>query len=150
MASAFAQLPERLVIVAPENWSIEYNGDKGIEFYTIKGPKPDSAELLMLSRWPVPAKKEEIPQMIEAMAKNFLVAVQANKAIKDQFTGYKIEDIKGISFSGQYAFFPSKTGMVQTMYMVGDGNGIWNGQFTGTEAGWKEALGVLQKLKYKP
>jgi hypothetical protein len=33
--------------------------------------------------------------------------------------------------------------------MIGDNEGIWNGQFTGTKERWAEALDILKKLKKK-
>jgi len=38
-------------------------------------------------------------------------------------------------------------GLIQTMFMIGNTEGIWNGQFTGTKERWAEALSILKKLK---
>ena len=43
--------------------------------------------------------------------------------------------------------FEIEGGVTQTMFMIGDAEGIWNGQFTGTKERWAEALSILKKLK---
>jgi hypothetical protein len=45
--------------------------------------------------------------------------------------------------------FEIKGGIVQTMFMIGKDKEIWNGQFTGTEKQWTEALDILEKIKKK-
>lgn len=38
-------------------------------------------------------------------------------------------------------------GISQTMFMIGDDEGIWTGQFTGTKERWGEELSILKMLK---
>jgi hypothetical protein len=40
-------------------------------------------------------------------------------------------------------------GLYQTMFMLSDGDGIWNGQFSGSKERWTEAVQILKKLKRK-
>jgi len=60
---------------------------------------------------------------------------------------YKIEEIAGNTFSGSFVQFEIEGGVTQTMFMIGDAEGIWNGQFTSTMERWAEALAILKKLK---
>jgi len=150
VAGSFAESPEPLLVEAPKNWSIEFNGEKGLQFYTVKGPNSAGFDLLMFSRWPPGGKREDIPNMVSDMAKRFLATAKTTPALQDKIGETKMEEIKGDSFSGQAASFALPGGMLQTTFMVSDGDGIWNGQFTGTSDGWKAAVGILQKLKRKP
>jgi hypothetical protein len=70
-----------------------------------------------------------------------------NKDIKLKTVQYKIEEIAGDTFSGSFVQFEIEGGITQTMFMIGDAEGIWNGQFTGTKERWIEALAILKKLK---
>ena len=60
---------------------------------------------------------------------------------------WNIEEIAGDTFSGSFVKFEIDGGITQTMFMIGDTEGIWNGQFTGTKEGWTEAISILMKLK---
>jgi hypothetical protein len=139
---------QALVVEAPETWNVEFKGDKGMQFYTVTRKEGDTA-LLMFSRWPAPGNVKQIPEQIEAMAKGFVGIAKGNKDIKLKTDKYKIEEIAGATFSGSFVQFEIEGEVTQTMFMIGDAEGIWNGQFTGTKERWAEAIAILKKLKKK-
>lgn len=137
-----------MAVDVPATWNVDYQGDKGIQFYTVKRKDGDSA-LLMFSRWPVPGNVAQIPKQIKMLAEGFVSQAKNSKDFKLKTTEYKIEKIKGDAFTGSFVKFSVEGGIVQTMFMIGDEEGIWNGQFTGTKERWLEALEILKKLRYK-
>jgi len=139
---------QSLVVEVPETWEVEFKGDKGIQFYTVTRKAGDTA-LLMFSRWPAPGNVKQIPEQIEAMAKGFVGLAKGNKDFKLKDENYKIEEITGVTFSGHFVQFEIEGGVTQTMFMIGDEEGIWNGQFTGTKERWAEAVAILKKIKKK-
>jgi hypothetical protein len=139
---------QALIVEAPATWKVEFKGDKGMQFCTVTRKEGDTA-LLMFSRWPAPGNVNQIPEQIEAMAKGFVGMAKDNKDIKLKTDQYKIEEIAGDTFSGSFVQFEIEGGVTQTMFMIGDAEGIWNGQFTGKIERWAEALAILKKLKKK-
>jgi hypothetical protein len=149
MATTIAQAEEvkvPLIVDAPSQWSVDFKGDKGIQFFTVKRIEAEPA-LLMFSRWPAPGNKDQIPKLVETIAKGFLDQAKMNPVIQLESEEYKNEKIEGVEFSGEYVSFAVSTGILQTMFMLSDGDGIWNGQFTGSKERWIEALEILKKLK---
>jgi hypothetical protein len=141
-----AEVKQALAVEAPASWEVKYKGDKGIQFYTVIRKDGDTA-LLMFSRSPVSGNVAQIPEQIETLAKGFVSQAAKSNDFKLESTEYKIEKIEGEHFSGRFVQFAVKGGIVQTMFMIGDSEGIWNGQFTGTKERWAEALEILKKLK---
>ena len=151
LLSAFASIE----VVAEENlplkigasaeWKVEYKGD-GVQFFTLTQVKGEN-QLLMISRWPAPGGKEQIPATIKIMADGFLAEVAKQKELKGVKKNYKIEKIEGVEYSGEAAVFEIEEGLRQTMFMISNGDGIWKGQFTGSAKVWEEAKVILKKIK---
>lgn len=139
---------QALIVNAPETWKVEFKGDNGMQFYTATHKGGDTA-LLMFSRYPVPGNVNQIPEQIESLARGFFAQAKEQKSFKLKTTEYKIEEIAGETFSGRFVRFEVEGGISQTMFMIGDGEGIWSGQFTGTKERWDEALAILKSLKKK-
>lgn len=137
---------QALIVEAPATWKIEFKGDKGMQFYSVTKKEGDTA-LLMFSRWPAPGNVNQIPDLIESMAKSFAKVAKDNKDFKLKTDQYNIEPIVGDTFSGRFVTFEVDGGIFQTMFMIGDDGEIWNGQFTGTKERWAEALSILKKVK---
>ena len=151
LLSAFASIE----VVAEENlplkigasaeWKVEYKGD-GVQFFTLTQVKGEN-QLLMISRWPAPGGKEQIPATIKIMADGFLAEGGKQKELKGVKKNYKIEKIEGVEYSGEAAVFEIEEGLRQTMFMISNGDGIWKGQFTGSAKVWEEAKVILKKIK---
>ena len=134
LPSIAEEAKQALIVDAPATWKVEFKGDTA---------------LLMFSRWPAPGNVNQIPETVEMLAKGFVAQAKDNKDLKLKTTDYKIEEIDGDTFSGRFVQFEIEGGFCQTMFMIGDTEGIWNGQFTGTKERWTEALSSLKKLKKK-
>ena len=134
-----------LKVDAGAAWKVEYKGDS-IQIFTLTRPTGENV-VLMFSRWPAPGGKEQIPATIKKMAEAFLAEVAKNEELKDVKEEYKIEKLEGIEYSGEAAVFATDDGMRQTMFMISNGDGIWNGQFTGSSQMWDEAKEILKKLR---
>ena len=141
-------IPQALIVKAPDTWQVEYKGDDGIQFYTVTRKDGDNA-LLMFSRWPVPGNVTQIPEQIKQLAEGFVAQADKNEEIKLKAKKYKIEKIEGDDFSGSFVVFSIEGGFTQAMFMIGDEEGIWNGQFTGTPERWAEVIAILKSLKKK-
>ena len=141
-----ADLTQPLIVDVPPNWVVSYKGDNRTRFYTVKREGGDTA-LMMLSIWPVPGNISQIPEVIESMAKGFIVHAEKSKKFELLTTNYIVEEIHGDVFSGNFVQFSIKGGILQTMFMIGDKDVIWNGQFTGTKERWIEAVDILKKIK---
>jgi hypothetical protein len=137
---------QALIVEVPATWKVEFKGDKGMQFYSVTRKAGDTA-LLMFSRWPAAGNVNQIPEQIESLAKSFADGAKDNKHFKLKTDKYKIEGIAGNEFSGNFVQFEIEGGITQTMFMIGDAEGIWNGQFTGTKERWAEALSILKNLK---
>ena len=146
---AFAEkLPQQLILETPEDWKVNFEGEKGIQFYTVT-LKEDPSTILMLSRWPVRSTAQEIPELVNTLGEAFLDQAKENKDFELKTEKYKVKEIKGDNFFGNYVKFKIKGGIIQTMFMIGKEKDLWNGQFTGTEKQWTEALSIIKKIKKK-
>jgi hypothetical protein len=145
--SAFAEKPAQpLIVKTPETWKVEVKEVANMQFYTITPKEQDSA-LLMLSPWSVAGTAKEIPDLVGSLRDAFLEQVKGNKQLEITSTKHPLKNIDGDTFSGNFVKFEIKGGIVQTMFMIGKDKEIWNGQFTGTEKQWTEALAILEKIK---
>ena len=135
-----------LIIDAQPQWTVEFEGDKGIQFFTIARTEGEPAHM-MFSRWPAPGNNDQIHKLVESIAKGFAEQAKLNPAIKLDSDQYVIEKIKGIEFSGEYASFQVSNGILQTIFMISNGDGIWSGQYSGSKERWIEAIDILKKIK---
>jgi len=141
-----------LAVSTGQAWEVEYI-DEGVDFYVVTREEKRDAlleqSLLMFSRWPPPGGSEKIPLVVDQIAKSFIEASKANEEISlDSEEPQKIK-IEGQEFSGEAVVFLLEGSIYQTMFMISDGHGLWNGQFTGTAQHWTEALEILKHLKRK-
>jgi hypothetical protein len=131
--------------IVPFDWTMDYQGDGGIPLYAFHKPNA----VLMLSLWLPPCAPEEIPTILDSMAKGFLENIKEVDAVNLKFDDYTKGDFKGDSFSGHYIAFTLSIGIIQTMFMMSDGNEIWSGQYSGSTDQWPEALKILQSLRHE-
>ncbi len=141
-------IAQALIVEAPEPWEVKYKGKKNLQFYTVT--RRDGAKhVLMFSKWPAAGNIDQIPDLVKQLAERFLATAEKNEKIKLKSKEYEIEKITGDEFSGSFVSFSQEDGSVQTLFMIGDKEGIWNGQFSGSPENWTEAVTVLQTLKKK-
>lgn len=135
-----------LEIATPANWEVEVKGNERIPFYTVKHGNGNMG-LLIFSRWPQRGNGGRIPALLDNMAKAFIAQAQASEGVKLESEEYKLEALDGGELSGQYVMFKAEGGVVVAMFMLSDGEAIWNGQFTGKIWEWPEAEGILKGMK---
>ncbi len=141
-----AQAAGPLSIKVPDGWKVDYGAQQGVEFYSITAGGQERPLLLALTRWPMPGGRELIPQFMPQLAEAFLGEVRKNPQVK--LTSPQPEPLKisGTTFSGEGVLFRLEGGMVQTLFMVAADKTLWNGQFTGPEERWQEALATLKAM----
>ena len=134
-----------LQVILPPNWSVKYDNSKSIQFYKFKKEGVKNL-VLMFSLWPASNDPKQIPVFIDQMGKAFIEQVKNTPELKDFDTTYVVESIKGDSFNGSMIRFKLQEG-TQIMFMISNGEGIWNGQYIGPDADWTDALKILTTLK---
>lgn len=90
---------------------------------------------------------EAISAYLKQIADDFLKDAKQSDDFSLDTPDYKTETIEGKQFSGEVVIFSIEGGMYQTIFMLSDGDGIWNGQYTGTKEGWTDAVNILKALK---
>lgn len=135
-----------LEVATPANWEVEVKGNERIPFYTVKHGNGNMG-LLIFSRWPQRGNGGQIPALLDSMAKAFIAQAQMSEGVKLESEEYKLEPLEGGDFSGQYVMFSAEGGVVVAMFMLSDGEVIWNGQFTGKAWEWPDAEGILKGMK---
>lgn len=132
-----------LAVSVDEKWTLNHRrGD----FYSFTRTNDESV-LLMFSRLPLIGKREKIPVYLDQMAEGFLEKSKKSTGFSLATEEFTKEKIEGIEFTGEAVVFTIQGGFCQAMFMFGDGNQIWSGQFTGSEEHWAEALKILKQLK---
>lgn len=135
-----------LVVEPPEGWTVKHKGGGGVDLYVVSGDVAEPA-VLMLSRWPAGGGREKIPETLERMAGLFLREAKKNTDFRLESDEPVKGEIEGGEFSGEFVMFTISTGARQVMFLISDGEGMWNGQFTGREERWKDVLETLKKLR---
>jgi flagellar hook assembly protein FlgD len=139
---------QSLIVEAPATWKVEFNGDKGMQVYTVVLREDGDTGLFRITRWPDEAGNvKQIPEQIEASAKNFLADAKDSKDFKVKTEKYQIEEITGDTFSGRFVMLEMDNGTIQTIFMIGDAEGVWSGVYSGTKERWAEVVSILKKLK---
>lgn len=139
-----------LTFETPPGWTVSYQESGGARMYTFSHSEPLPMKVLMLSAWPTDGSRESIPALMGTLAQGFLEgAKQSQVPLKTET--YVTKDIAGSAYSGQYVGFvidlPGDTPQVQTLFMIGDDQGLWNGQYTGPADEWKLILKMLSTIK---
>ena len=114
-------------------------------FFALTRPEEGNV-ILMFSRWPVSGGKNQIPDLVRELAEGFLLEAKKNEKIQLLEDDFQSEKLAGEEFAGEAAIFVIQEGICQVMFMLSDGDGIWNGQFTGSKAMWIKAKAVLEGL----
>lgn len=141
----FAEDGRPLKIEADEKWEVHYQGGL-MPSFTLTRYEGRYVHLIF-SRRSASVGNEPIPASIKRMAEAFLAALAQQESLHDLKKEYKIEKIEGVQYSGEAVVFEKGNGRRKTMFLISDGDGIWNGQFIGSAAMWEEAKEVLRNLK---
>lgn len=144
VAAARAEGP--LVVMAPEGWKVSYKDQA--QFYVVR-KEEGKVSVLMFSATSFTSEAADIPGYIKSVASEFVKEAKGKAELADMDPNYTVEKIQGQAFFGEAAVFKSSN-LVQTIFMISDGLGNWNGQFTGSATDWQVAKGVLEGLKRSP
>jgi hypothetical protein len=132
-------------------WVVHYTGTNELDFYSVTTEKGGGG-LLMFSKWPPATKPEEITATMRKMADTFVKNAKKSADLKLIDEKYELEPFAGDHCKGTYARFRFMAGeneSVQTMFMMSIDGQIWNGQFTGKQTDWTEALKLLKTIRIK-
>ncbi len=133
---------------SPAGWTAKHQAPGGLDFYSVTTSTPGTG-VLMFSPWPPANRPEDIPTLVQQIADGFRKqAKQSGTALASE--DYRMEQFAGSYCQGSYATFRTGgpgTNTVQTMFMISVDGRIWNGQFTGPEADWKQAITLLRSIK---
>ncbi len=133
---------------APPGWKVEYDGKNGVDFYSATPADPGKG-VLMFYTWVPPSKPEEIPMLVQQMARIFPTSVgTTNFTLAER--GPAVHQFHGTACSGSFAsygFGNDADGFVQAIFMLHLDGQIWNGQFTGSPQDWTRSLELLKSLE---
>jgi hypothetical protein len=133
----------------PQDWKVAKESDPN--FYSVTAKNPDEG-LLMLSEWPLSARADEMPALVQQLADGFPKKASTSPEFTLSSQEHRVESFSGEQCQGSYATFQATStasgkNILLAMFMVSVDGKIWNGQFTGTPDAWKQALNVLKGIK---
>ncbi len=147
--SSFAGSPETkqpLTIEVPSDWKVEYTPKDGIPFYSLS--HESKLGDIAITSSPFPANKEAIPKNLDLMAKRYLTP---NGSLSFENPDQKPGAIEGDTLSGSFVvLFFKDSPIIQALFIVGDTQSMWYGEFTGTKEMWGKALDIIKKIKRTP
>jgi hypothetical protein len=127
--------------------------ENGVHFYYIKWKrKNEMTSVFMISKWPNEMSASKMPSTVQKIIKGTFESVKKSD-------GRVIEDDAKIQYSeiseefvfGNVAYFDHniKRGnqRIQSVHMVSDGDVIWNGQFSGSEELFEEAMNIFKTME---
>ena len=143
-----------LKINAPKGSTLKEEVMKnGVHFYSIKWKlKNEMTSVFMISKWPVDMPASEMAPSVQKIAENTFAATKANGKSKiEDDAKIQYSEISEKFVSGNVGYFEhtSKRGnqRIQSVHMVSDGDVIWNGQFSGSEELFEEAMNIFKTME---
>jgi hypothetical protein len=133
-----------LVINADPAWQIQYQGD-GIHFFSLTRPAGENV-FFTFSKWPAPGGREQVSLLLKGVADGFAESQSTRLIPFAAPDSYELETIDGDDFSGEAAVFKHWDRSLLVLFMISDGDGIWDGQYSGSRQTWQRAKRVLQGL----
>ena len=130
---------------AGPEWDVQSQGD-GIDFFSFTRPKGENI-LFTLYKWPTKGGPEQVPVYLRQIADRFSESVTLFTLPGMSETSYEIDTLSGDAFSGEAAVFENFDKTLLVMVMVSDGDGIWQGQYSGSKAMWGEVKTLLQTMQ---
>ena len=125
----------------------------GVHFYSIKWKRGNEmTSVFMISKWPVDMSTSEMAPSVQKIAENTFAATKANGKSKiEDDAKIQYSEISEEFVSGNVAYFEhtSERGYqrILSIHMVSDGDVIWNGQFSGSEELFEEAMNIFKTME---
>jgi len=139
-----------LSVQLPANWKAQHKLTDGDDYYTITAKKRADGLLTFSTFPPVSAAPENLPELVKALADEYLKEAKNSKDFTVVSEDYQVEQFGGGQCQGSYATLQLRRGganIVQALFVMQVDGRIWSGQFTGVPDAWKQALTVLKNLK---
>ena len=127
--------------------------ENGVHFYSIKWKrKNEMPSVFMISKWPNEMSTSEMPSTVQKIIEGTFASVKAmGGSLIEENAKVQYEEISEEFVSGNVAYFEhtSKRGIrkIQSIHMVSDGDVIWNGQFSGSEELFQEAMNIFKTME---
>jgi len=131
---------------AGPGWEIQYKGD-GIDFFSFTRPKGENL-VFTFHRWPAQGGPEQVTVYLRKIADSFSESTTWFTLPGLAKQKYEIDPVSGEEFSGEAAVFEGFDKTLLVIVMLSDGDGIWQGQYSGSKAMWSEVkrlLGTMQR-----
>ena len=131
---------------AGPGWEIQYKGE-GIDFFSFTRPKGENL-IFTLNRWPAQGGPDQVPVYLRKIADSYSESTTWFTLPGMTKKKYEIDSVSGDVFSGEAALFEAFDKTLLVIVMVSDGDGIWQGQYSGSKAMWgevKKLLGTMQR-----
>ncbi|WP_411825484.1 hypothetical protein [Luteolibacter sp. AS25] len=149
---SIAEEVKPLVIVnAPETWKVEFQGNNVLQVYSVTRKEGGLASL-QFTRFPGDIKTKQNLEDVEIRAASLLALAEGQKhltlkSLAPKNNDFKRGEIHGDAFSGRFAKFEMEGELYKILFIIGDSEQNFPGEFIGKEEHWFEALSILQKLK---
>ena len=130
---------------AGPEWEIQYKGE-GIDFFSFTRPKGENL-IFTLNRWPAQGGPEQVPVYLRKIADGFSESTTWFTLPGMARKKYEIDPVSGEVFSGEAAVFEGFDKTLLVIVMVSDGDGIWEGQYSGSKAMWGEVKELLRTMQ---
>jgi hypothetical protein len=127
--------------------------ENGVHFYSIKWKrKNEMTSVFMISKWPNEMSASKMASTVQKIIKDTFAATKAKGKRKiEEDAKIQYSEISEKFVSGNVAYFEhtSKRGnqRIQSVHMVSDGDVIWNGQFSGSEELFEEAMNIFKTME---
>ena len=127
--------------------------ENGVRFYSIKWKrKNEMPSVFMISKWPNEMSASKMPSTVQKIIKGTFESVKkSDGSVIEEDAKIQNEEISEKFVSGNVAYFEhtSKRGnqRIQSVHMVSDGDVIWNGQFSGSEELFEEAMNIFKTMQ---
>jgi hypothetical protein len=128
------------------DWHVHYQGGAVGDVYTLEPPEGHIAAFT-LARWTPPSRVDQLPHLLATISAHFAAAAQGDPKIVFDKPDPAQGEIIGDPFTGRYAAYSLKGGLLEVLFLLSDGKTLWHGHYVGPAAGWDDARRVLEVLK---
>ena len=127
--------------------------ENGVHFYSIKWKrKNEMTSVFMISKWPNEMSASKMPSTVQKIIKGTFESVKkSDGSVIEEDAKIQYEEISEKFVSGNVAYFEHtskrRNQRIQSVHMVSDGDVIWNGQFSGSEELFEEAMNIFKTME---
>ena len=127
--------------------------ENGVHFYSIKWKRENEmTSVFMVSKWPTQMSTSEMHSTVKEIIEGTFATIKAHGKSKiEDDAKIQYSEISEEFVSGNVAYFEHTSEReyrrVQSVHMVSDGDVIWNGQFSGSEELFQEAMNIFKTME---